>query len=182
MVSFLIFSIGTSLPLVQGLVSQSFSVDKDTIKPQESAIVTVTLTNPDNVYGTTLSQGFAKPSPNVAGSLAITGGGAVYLSAGETKTVTLEIKNTGNLAQDSLTAFTYSITNQNDETIYTKDISLLLKQGLNLATESPSPTTTLQQHDQNNFILLLAFAILVVLILSLVCFTVFSVHKRKSAK
>jgi hypothetical protein len=176
----LLLSVGVGLASAQGLVAQGLYVDRDIINPQESATVTVPLTNPDNLYGATLYQGFATPISNVAGSSSITGGGAVYLSAGETKTVTLQIENSGNLPKDTLATFTYSVTNENGDVLYSKDVPLLLKQGLGLPTESSSQTLEPQQETQNNATFTLAMVALIVIVLSIVGFAVFFGLKKNN--
>jgi hypothetical protein len=116
--------------------AQSFSIDRNTVFAGDSAKVTVTLVN-NNSYGGTVSEGFSIPS-NVAASCSVTGGeGALYLQAGETQTITLLITNTGNLAQDTLAAFTYHVYNADDDTLFSKTVQLTFKAGLGV------PETTL---------------------------------------
>jgi len=111
----------------------NFQCDRTTISPGDSAIVTVTLKNTNNFAGT-VSQGFNMPS-NIAGACAISGGdGLLPFSAagqsGDTQTVTLYIKNTGNIVQDTPVTFTYTVINSNGDTTDSKQLQLTFKAGL----------------------------------------------------
>jgi hypothetical protein len=56
----------------------------------------------------------------------------------------------------------------------------MLKQGIGLPTNSPSPTPTQQQPDQNNSVLIFTLIALGGLVLTLVGFVVFSGYKKKT--
>ena len=88
----------------------SITKDRSDIYADTEATVTATLKNMHN-YGSTVTHGFDLP-PTVDGTCQITGGGQLTFDANEQKTVTLRIKNLGNLNQriDNI-LFNYRITN-----------------------------------------------------------------------
>lgn len=88
----------------------SITKDRSDIYANTEATVTATLKNMNN-YGSTVTHGFDLP-PTVEGTCQITGGGQLAFDANEQKTVTLRIKNLGNLNQriDNI-LFNYRITN-----------------------------------------------------------------------
>ena len=119
---------------------ESFTVDRTRVDAGSSATATVKLKNNSNFTGGVI-QGFSIPS-EVAGSCSITGGGGESFLANEEKTVNLQIKNTGNLASDVTTTFTYTVTNENGDVTAQKTLQLAFIHGL-----GPHTTLTIKAID-----------------------------------
>jgi hypothetical protein len=139
-----IYTLDVSTELVDTVVVQennihvsitNFASDRTDVAAGESANIVVELKNNDNYPGG-VAQGFSVP-PEVAGSCSITGGGGVNFLANEPKTVNLQIKNTGNLAQNTPTTFTYTVTNQEGTITDHRTLQLNFLAGLSV------PDTTL---------------------------------------
>jgi len=107
----------------------NWSVDRATVGAGQTALVNVVIKNTSPFAGA-IAQGVNIP-PDVASSIAVTGGdGALYFQAGEEKTVTLQIKNTGNLVSDKTVSFTYSLQNDEPRVTDSRTFSLTFQAGL----------------------------------------------------
>lgn len=110
---------------------ESFSIDRTTINPDETANINVTLKNYSPFSGT-VAHGISVPQEVDATCFVIGGSGEEYFYANQTKNLTLKIDYSGLLAEDKNINLTYKITNDEPRTTDERTFTITLKAGLGI--------------------------------------------------
>jgi hypothetical protein len=111
---------------------QSFSIDKTTLQVGETATVTAILKN-NAGFGGTASVGLLSPGSLQMVASTTGGDGNLAFAAGETKTVSIQVKNTGMADADTSGSFTFKVTNTEGRITASRAFDLLFKAGLSIA-------------------------------------------------
>jgi len=121
-------------------ITQPLSFDRYTLNAGETATGTVKLRN-TSPYSGTVSVGIQSPD-NLKYTAEISGGdGAMDFNAGEEKTVTFTIKNTGLLDEQLSGTFRFSVTNQQPRETASQSFSMTFKPGLGIPNSLLDITT-----------------------------------------